>query len=221
MKLTYHLGSVMGLCPILLNMLQFWLIDSIVKASDSLGFINALNPPEDESREPLFMNEQDSDDEDGPGRHRHQAPMDLEGGYISPTNRTAATHSRAHSPSSLDGKLDKELTGTKLDESGKTRTSIEFQQPSVRRRSPPLSPHHGATAESLTGWGALEEDDPGWNGERDAESWGGAGAGKQHSPKLGVGRRSLSIGRARRVNSGGSGSWRLDTITPSHDQAAT
>jgi hypothetical protein len=219
MKLTYHLGSVMGLFPIFLNMLQFWLIDSIVKASDSMGFINALSPPVDESREPLFMNEQDSDGEDGPGR---QTSMDLEGGYLSPTNRAAGTHSLALPPSSLDGKLDKESTGTKLDESGKSRTSIEFQQPGIRRRSPPLSPRHGSAAESLTGWGAFDQDDPGWNGEQDAESWGaaGAGAGKQRSPKLGMGRRSLSIGRGRRV-SGGSGSWKLDTITPSHEQAPT
>ena len=218
MKLTCHLGSVMGLCPIVLNMIQFWMIDSIVKASDSLGFSNALNQPLDESREPLFVNEQDSDSEDGPGRQRYQTPVDLEGGYISPTNRAAATHSRALSPSSLGGKLDKGSTDAKLDESGKTRASIEFQQPSVDRRSPPLSPRHGVTAESPTGW-----DDPGWGGEQDAESWGGggAGAGKQRSPKLGIGRRSLSIGRGRKVSSGGSGSWRLDTINPSHDQAAT
>jgi len=211
----------MGLCPILLNMIQFWMIDSIVKASDSLGFTNADDSPADESREPLFMNEPDSDGEGAPGRQRrHQTSVDLEGGYTSPTNR-ATTHSRALSPSSLDGKIDKESTASKkLDKSGKSRPSIEFQQqPSVRRRSPPPSPHYGATAGSLTGWGGFE-DDPGWDGEQDAAAEQG-GVGKPRSPKLGVvGRRSLSIGRGRR-SSGGSGSWKLDTISPSHDQATT
>jgi len=214
----------MGLCPILLNMLQFWLIDSIVKASDSLGLTNALTPPVDESQEPLFMNEPDFEGEDEPVRERRrQASVDLEGGYTSPTKH-ATTHSRALSPSSINGKLDKESTATELDESsgrnapGKRRTSIEFQQPSVRRRSPPPSPQYGATAESPTAWGGFE-DDPSWDRE-DADPWGGAG--KQRSPKLGAGRRSLSIGRgSRRKGSGGSGSWRLDAISPSRDQAPT
>lgn len=209
----------MGLCPILLNMLQFWMIDSIVKASGSLGFTNALSTPVDESREPLFVNEQDSDGEDGPGRREHgrQTPVDLEGGYISPTHRTA-THSRALSPSSADGKRNnKKSTAAELDKSGKSRTSSESQQPSVRRRTSPLSPHqhHGVTAESLTGWGV--SDDPGWDGEQQgAELWGGAGAGKRRLP-----RRSLSIGKGGKVSSGDSGSWKLDTISPSHDQVTT
>src|SRR5258706_3696212 len=211
-KLTCHLGSVMGLFPILLNMLQFWMIDSIVKASGSLSFTNALSPPVDESREPLFVNEQDSDGEDGPGRREqgHQTPVDLEGGYISPTDRTA-THSRALTPSAADGKLDnKKLTATELDESGKSRTSIESQQPSVRRRTSPLSlnhHHHGVTAEGLAGWDGEQQG---------AESWGAADAGKRRLP-----RRSLSIGKEGRVSSGGSGSWKLDTISPSHDPVTT
>ena len=212
----------MGLFPILLNMLQFWMIDSIVKASGSLGFTNALSPPLDESREPLFVNEEDSDGEDGPRRreHGHQTPVDLEGGYISPTNHTA-THPRARSPSSANGKLaNTKSTAAELDESGKSRASIESQQPSVRRRTSPLSPphhqqHHGVTAESLTGWGA--SDDPGWDGEQQgAELWGAAGAGKRRLP-----RRSLSIGRVGRVGGGESDSWKLDTISPSHHQITT
>ena len=224
-KLTCHLGSVMGLCPILLNMLQFWMIDSIVKASDSLGLTtNALSPPVDESREPLFVNEQDSDGEgeDGPVRRPH---VDLEGGYMSPPTNGAAIHSRALSPASAaDGKLDNKSTAattttTKLDEPGKSRTSIESQsqQPSVRRRASPLLPPHGASAESLTGQGEFEGGYPGWDGEQP----GGASAGKRRSPKLSVGKRSLSIGRGGKVSSGGSGSWKLDTISPGHDQVKT
>ena len=213
-KLNAISGSVMGLCPILLNMMQFWLIDSIVKASDSLGLNNALSPPVDESQEPLFMNEPDSEDEDEPVRERRRrasvASVDLEGGYTSPTKH-ATTHSRALSPSSIHGKLDKESAAPELDEpgrnapgKGKSRTSIEFQQPVVRRRSPPPSPHYGATGESPTAWGGFE-DDAGWGGEEDPDPdpWGGAG--KQRSPKLGT---------RRRKSSGGSGSWKLDTINP-------
>ena len=122
----------MGLCPILLNMLQFWMIDSIVKASDSLGF--TTNAPVDESREPLFVNEQDSDDdgEDGP---RRRPRVDLEGRYISPPINGAATHSlralSSSSASSAHGKLDNKSTAattTELDEPGKsiavTRVSV-------------------------------------------------------------------------------------------------
>lgn len=213
----------MGLCPILLNMLQFWLIDSIVKASDSLGLsTTTLTPPVDESQEPLFMNEPDSEGEDGPVRERRrQASVDLEGGYISPTTKPkhATTHSRARSPSSITRKRDKESTWAELDEAGrnapgKSRTSIEFEQPSVlRRRSPPPSPHYGATGESAAASGGLF--DASWEGE-DADPWGGAGtgAGKQRSPKLGVGRRSLSAG----AGGGRSGSWRLETMSASRDR---
>ena len=199
----------MGLCPILLNMLQFWLIDSIVKASDSLGLSTTLTPPVDESQEPLFMNEPDSEGEDGPVRERRRhASVDVEGGYMSPTKH-ATTHSRALSPSSVTRRPDKESTSAELDEPapGKSRTSIEFEQPSVpRRRSPPPSPHYGATGESAAALGG--QFDASWDGE-DADPWGGAG--KQRSPKLGVGRRSLSAGGGR------SGSWRLETMSPSRD----
>jgi len=223
----------MGLCPILLNMLQFWLIDSIVKASDSLGFTSAFTPPGDESREPLFMNEPDSEGEDGSvvGQQRRQrgGSGDVEEGYTSPTKSGRATthpHSRALSPSSLYGKLNKEIAATELDESGKRRTSIEFQHqqpPSVllRRGSPTAAGESSAVAAA---WGGIE-DAPEWEQEQqDVDSpWGGAGTGKQQrSPKLGGGRRSLSGGRGGRKSSGGSGgSWRLDTISPSRDQTGT
>lgn len=56
----------MGIFPIIMNVLQFWLIDSIVKASTAiqLGYLD------DSARHPLFRDpNNDSDDEDGNGEH--------------------------------------------------------------------------------------------------------------------------------------------------------
>jgi len=57
----------MGLFPILMNILQFWLIDSIVKASQdsSVGLQSDSARPsyEDGQREPLFGDDEDDDDD--------------------------------------------------------------------------------------------------------------------------------------------------------------
>ncbi|KAH9855006.1 Vacuolar membrane protein-domain-containing protein [Lenzites betulinus] len=72
----------MGLFPIMMNIIQFWLIDSIVKGSGN----NALSLDTDSSRgsgdldrEPLFRaSEDDSDDDDGlPPRHDIENPRSI------------------------------------------------------------------------------------------------------------------------------------------------
>jgi hypothetical protein len=55
----------MGLFPIFMNVVQFWLIDSIVKASGN-GEI-ALNQPDSSDREPLFNSSDDDDVDDARG----------------------------------------------------------------------------------------------------------------------------------------------------------
>ncbi|RPD66825.1 hypothetical protein L226DRAFT_565610 [Lentinus tigrinus ALCF2SS1-7] len=63
----------MGLFPILMNVLQFWLIDSIVKGTNTVSDSprNSLDP----DNEPLFRASEDDDDDDGlPPRHDIENP---------------------------------------------------------------------------------------------------------------------------------------------------
>ncbi|KAE9409802.1 hypothetical protein BT96DRAFT_806157 [Gymnopus androsaceus JB14] len=81
---------VMGIFPIIMNILQFWLIDSIVKASANpvaLG-ADALDA-DDADREPLFTSTSDDEDDDHPHPIRH----DIESQHI---------RSRSRSPLSTD-----------------------------------------------------------------------------------------------------------------------
>ncbi|KAJ7853881.1 vacuolar membrane protein-domain-containing protein [Mycena leptocephala] len=58
---TLEVIFVMGIFPILMNILQFWLIDSIVKAS---GVALDLDAPDPLDREPLFRAPHDDGDDD-------------------------------------------------------------------------------------------------------------------------------------------------------------
>jgi STIMATE family len=76
--------STMGLFPITMNILQFWLIDSIVKASTptSVALENSPNTSRYPDREPLFSGpSDDEDDEDGYRRrdveNQHPLPRSL------------------------------------------------------------------------------------------------------------------------------------------------
>ncbi|KDR84044.1 hypothetical protein GALMADRAFT_55406 [Galerina marginata CBS 339.88] len=59
---------VMGLFPIFMNVLQFWLIDSIVKASSAGEVALDIEQGNYQDREPLFNAPEDEDDNDHPGR---------------------------------------------------------------------------------------------------------------------------------------------------------
>ncbi|TFK90879.1 hypothetical protein K466DRAFT_516406 [Polyporus arcularius HHB13444] len=76
---TAQVIFTMGIFPIFMNVLQFWLIDSIVKGSTNYSPLtlvsdsprNSLDP----DREPLFRASEDDDDDDGlPGRHDIENP---------------------------------------------------------------------------------------------------------------------------------------------------
>jgi hypothetical protein len=54
----------MGLFPIFMNVVQFWLIDSIVKASDNTENALPFNRPDSSDREPLFHSSDDDGDDD-------------------------------------------------------------------------------------------------------------------------------------------------------------
>jgi hypothetical protein len=58
----------MGLFPIFMNVVQFWLIDSIVKASGNAEVTLPFNQPDTSDREPLFhSSDDDVDDDDARG----------------------------------------------------------------------------------------------------------------------------------------------------------
>ncbi|KDQ64450.1 hypothetical protein JAAARDRAFT_28080 [Jaapia argillacea MUCL 33604] len=87
---------VMGLFPIMMNILQFWLIDSIVKASSSTLLLPTSSEQprasHDQSNEPLFRassDDSDDDDDDHHGR-RHD---------IENPPRSSRSRSPSHDPS--------------------------------------------------------------------------------------------------------------------------
>src|SRR5882762_1308924 len=55
----------MGLFPILMNVLQFWLVDSIVKASSAV-VLPSDSPRNSTDREPLFNADEESDGNEDP-----------------------------------------------------------------------------------------------------------------------------------------------------------
>ncbi|KAH7923663.1 hypothetical protein BV22DRAFT_1130483 [Leucogyrophana mollusca] len=61
---TVQVIFVMGLFPIIMNVLQFWLIDSIVKASSGSDILPSSSPRDSDAqdREPLFRSGDDDDD---------------------------------------------------------------------------------------------------------------------------------------------------------------
>lgn len=94
---SYSHYSVMGVFPIVMNVLQFWIIDSIVKAS-SAGMppqlpVSSLNIAEDV--EPLFSTP-DSDDEDHPSGDGRASDIE---------NRNRASGSRSRSRESTQRKF--------------------------------------------------------------------------------------------------------------------
>jgi STIMATE family len=67
----------MGIFPILMNVVQFWLIDSIVKASASMYTDEGTRSTDDASHQPLF-HEPDSDDDNDGETLRSQRRHDIE-----------------------------------------------------------------------------------------------------------------------------------------------
>ncbi|KAG8759443.1 hypothetical protein FRC14_005923 [Serendipita sp. 396] len=156
---------VMGICPILFNMLQFWLIDSIVKARDSLNL--GLSTPDavDEAQAPLFTDERRDSDSDSEPRNirspRRRLSPDLERGLsVSPRKPSPATsteHIGTKEATSHDATT---TTETKPGSTNSPKTIEAMTLPAVPRRSPPPSPAHGATAAKDTDddWNAWEDD---------------------------------------------------------------
>lgn len=187
---TVQVVVVMGICPIVFNMLQFWLIDSIVKARDSLdslvqngGFVPSREEDED-IHAPLFT-DNDNDDEyhDATagitGRRRSR---DLERGIVSPQKRPRST--------STEGLKEPKAAPLKEDtaHAGSSNTSTERRAFPIKQRSPPPSPAYGTTPtgeDTDDDWGAWDDEDESWNaGAGNTNPWAPkADTAKKPKPK--------------------------------------
>ncbi|EPQ59190.1 hypothetical protein GLOTRDRAFT_136127 [Gloeophyllum trabeum ATCC 11539] len=82
---------VMGIFPILMNIIQFWLIDSIVKASASSVNLppDPARPSADADREPLFRASEEDDDD------HHHARFDIENQRHSSSRSRSRDHAKS------------------------------------------------------------------------------------------------------------------------------
>lgn len=153
----------MGIFPIIMNVLQFWLIDSIVKASAAAGLALDSDDPDaldGENREPLFGAPSDDEDEDdttyrqhdienprhtqrphSPIASRSRSPDKPHTGSQSPDEQkgslsgTPGPPNDAHSyPPSLSGSIASSSSPTLPSRSPKPATKLLKK---ARRRSPP------------------------------------------------------------------------------------
>jgi len=182
-------SSVMGIFPILMNIIQFWLIDSIVKAS-SIAAVS-LDIEQGHDGEPLFQG--DSDDE-ADYRHRRSSSLsdprrldtlddrsfDTNTSEIIP--KESIHHVDSHSyPPSLSGSLTSNLASiheSKLPRVAKilakqtqrTMTSTLSETPhllgsSSLPRTPPQMTHVPAATESAN-WAETWDDADEWDHQR-------------------------------------------------------
>ncbi|KAJ6539740.1 vacuolar membrane protein-domain-containing protein [Mycena capillaripes] len=104
---TLEVVFVMGIFPILMNIVQFWLIDSIVKAS---GVALDLDAPDALDREPLFRAPDDDDDEGGASNVYEQ--NDIESHPHSTTRSLSPSSARSLSSQKLQTPLEPKSTGS-------------------------------------------------------------------------------------------------------------
>lgn len=169
----------MGLFPIFMNIIQFWVIDSIIK----VGGVGGLGPPPEEpdesDNEPLFNSidgpDSDDDDEEEEGDSGEAAKRDVEAQTHTHTRlRRSADSSHTYPPS---------LPGSPTSTSATIRFASVSPPPTLsrslpliqRRRSspPPLLPRLTVMPQSLPSrasegaGGRMKEDWQAWGGEED------------------------------------------------------
>jgi hypothetical protein len=175
--------SVMGLFPIIMNILQFWLIDSIVKAS---GQSDSLALPESgtsQDREPLFRaSESDDEDDDTIGRPKY----DIE-------NPPPQSESRDIDSSLLAGKLAPDTKSVSATSGSTTPMEVgdddvilhryKSTSPTATTRKP--APPSAATDEWAwddpvgQGW---EDDNTAWRGTYDEQTVASTGDNQVGQP---------------------------------------
>ncbi|KAJ7831892.1 vacuolar membrane protein-domain-containing protein [Mycena leptocephala] len=104
---TLEVIFVMGIFPILMNILQFWLIDSIVKAS---GVALDLDAPDPLDREPLFRAPHDDGDEDDGATS--YAQHDIESHPHLTTRSLSPSSTRSHSSDKLQTPMEPKSSGS-------------------------------------------------------------------------------------------------------------
>ncbi|KAJ7098763.1 vacuolar membrane protein-domain-containing protein [Mycena belliarum] len=132
---AFQVIFTMGIFPIIMNILQFWLIDSIVKAS---GVALDLDAPDPLDREPLFGAPDDDDDYEEEGTtavDAHAPPRDIES-YPRP-------HTRSLSPTSSRSRSSDKL-GTPSEQ--KSSGSYSPSQPMDIHAYPPSLPSSASSA---------------------------------------------------------------------------
>lgn len=206
----------MGVFPIAMNILQFWLIDSIVKFKTT--FVDDAGPSS-EDREPLVNEnfENDDDEDDSTDTRRPRASMDIERGSVRSRNSYSASVSASSRTFSNSHTKENDDASSSAPTSSSSRTVVP------RRRSPPPEPSHGYTPSSSYGsigaddatrlsrerarWGLREEDDDEhakWGRslgqDNDADSASGTEDGR---------RRSVSPAALKQWES-----WNMPVISP-------
>jgi hypothetical protein len=218
----------MGVCPILFNMLQFWLIDSIVKAKDALN-LGSPDPnviADEEAQAPLFAHEHDSDEEGNGTIHpprRHRTSRDHERGVsplkLSPSPPPANDYDEPKPPSLPKTKTSTASHAKTTTNAAGTSALPDYQ--AIKRRSPPPSPAYGPTEGVPKGqdddWNTWE-DDADWNGEAPVGEVDPLSKSRSRtrtkspirSPKTGS--RRLSLNR-RRSEGNERTAWGMDVIS--------
>jgi hypothetical protein len=120
--------STMGIFPIIMNILQFWLIDSIVKASASsvaLPYDSPRHLDDNQDQEPLFTSNSDDEDDDP----RSQDIENQRGAHSHPS-----THSHGDQQKTMLIKGEQKVpdsTGSTLGQSGSTGDAMHAYPPSI------------------------------------------------------------------------------------------
>ncbi|KAG9045473.1 hypothetical protein FS837_006254 [Tulasnella sp. UAMH 9824] len=220
-KTSVQIVFVMGIYPIIMNVLQFWLIDSIVKASAFLEADRAAASTA--TYQPLRRDS--SDESESEDDAQHARPPDLEspskaGSTSRSASRPASTVSTSSAPKSIRSTRQRSLdksrnpgpssvpVASSIHDYPPSRQASPLPSPksasfrSLRKRSPPPSPSpvvtpsgdYGATGDSPR----LKQTEPdsvpsGWEWEEDKD------ARRSRSPKITAPRRE---------------SWDLPVVSP-------
>jgi hypothetical protein len=192
--------STMGLFPIFMNIIQFWVIDSIIKVGGVGGLGVQLEEQGDETdHEPLFIDDPDGDEDDDDSGEA-VAKRDVEAQAQTQTRLRHSIDSTHTYPPSLPGSP----TGpsTTIRYTSVSPPPISRSLPLVQRPPAPLLPHstavptvnsHSLPSKASEGVGArTKEDWQAWDGEEDWPDRVGEedGTGREAEGEVGTGEGS-------------------------------
>lgn len=191
----------MGIFPIAMNILQFWLIDSIVKASSTTSSLTPETDADGADREPLFRGSMDDEDDEGPGRDIENPRQRVRSPSQSParardrqksSSSTSSTPFENKSSGSSTTSQPMELRDLATSSSHSSSDSISSLsgRRATKRRSPPAPLHipltnqpainspqrsaHGSLPKpSITTWADSWQDSDDWATRVGEEDWTG------------------------------------------------